>query len=416
MVDAGCRYRKRVAMSKNRTIGVGVISLGWMGRLHTRAYKTMAEKFPELDASIRLVVACDPVEENQKLATEALGFEKAVSDYHDVINNPEVDVVSICSPNFLHHEIGIAAAKADKPFWIEKPMGVSAVESREIAQAAAEAGIVTSVGFNYRHVPAIEEARRLIAAGKLGRITNVRCWLLADYASSPKGAFTWRYERKRAGSGVVGDLLSHGADLVQYLLADRIKSVSALTDTFILNRPIPLKQGVGHTGWVVSDETRPVENEDYVAAMIRTDAGVVGTLESSRVAVGPRAEYIIEVYGTDGSIRWNFEKLNDLEVCLGQDNGEVHGYVRSMANPHYPNFMRFQPGAGTSMGFDDQKSIECYKFLVGVLENKQLGPSTADGWAAAEVDEAIVASAADGRWHDVAVVDGPLTYNLGFGE
>ncbi|MFQ9338797.1 MAG: Gfo/Idh/MocA family protein, partial [Varibaculum sp.] len=158
-------------MSDKKKIGVGVISLGWMGRLHTRSYKAMAERFPELGAEVRLVVACDPIAETQELATKALGFEKAVADYREVLSDPEVDVVSICSPNFLHREIAVAAAEAGKPFWIEKPMGVSATESRQIAEAAAKAGVNTAVGFNYRHTPAVEQARELIAQGKLGRIT-----------------------------------------------------------------------------------------------------------------------------------------------------------------------------------------------------------------------------------------------------
>lgn len=398
-------------MSNDKEIGIGVISLGWMGRLHTRSYKAMSELFPELGAKVRLVVACDPIAETQKLAVEVLGFEKAVADYQEVLSDSDVDVVSICSPNFLHHEIALAAAKAGKPFWIEKPMGVNATESREIAQAAAQAGLNTAVGFNYRHTPAIEQARQLIAEGKLGQITNVRCWLIADYASSPLGPYTWRYDREKAGAGVVGDLMSHGADLVQYILRDRISAVSALTDTFIKERPIPTKAGVGHSGWEVSDETKEVGNEDYVAMMVRFDSGVVGTLESSRVSVGPRAEYVVEVYGTKGSVRWNFEHLNDLEVCIGQDNGDIHGYVRSMANPHYPHFSRFQPGAGTSMGFDDMKAVECYQFLSGVLTGKQIAPSVADGWSAAEIDQATVASAADGEWHEVAKVSGATTFD-----
>lgn len=398
-------------MANNKEIGVGVISLGWMGRLHTRSYKAISELFPELGAKVRLVVACDPIEETQRLAVEVLGFEKAVADYQEVLSNPDVDVVSICSPNFLHREIAVAAAKAGKPFWIEKPMGVNATESREIAQAAAQAGLNTAVGFNYRHTPAIEQARQLIAEGKLGQITNVRCWLIADYASSPLGPYTWRYDREKAGAGVVGDLMSHGADLVQYILRDRISAVSALSDTFIKERPIPTKAGVGHSGWEVSDEKKEVGNEDYVAMMVRFDSGVVGTLESSRVSVGPRAEYVVEVYGTKGSVRWNFEHLNDLEVCIGQDNGDIHGYVRSMANPHYPHFSRFQPGAGTSMGFDDMKAVECYQFLSGVLTGKQIAPSVADGWSAAEIDQATVASAADGKWHEVAKVTGATTFD-----
>lgn len=398
-------------MANDKEIGVGVISLGWMGRLHTRSYKAMSELFPELGAKVRLVVACDPIAETQRLAVEVLGFEKAVADYQEVLSDPDVDVVSICSPNFLHCEIAVAAAKAGKPFWIEKPMGINAIESREIAQAAAQAGLNTAVGFNYRHTPAIEQARQLIAEGKLGRITNVRCWLIADYASSPLGPYTWRYDREKAGAGVVGDLMSHGADLVQYILRDRISAVSALSDTFIKERPIPTKAGVGHSGWEVSDEKKEVGNEDYVAMMVRFDSGVVGTLESSRVSVGPRAEYVVEVYGTKGSVRWNFEHLNDLEVCIGQDNGDIHGYVRSMANPHYPHFSRFQPGAGTSMGFDDMKAVECYQFLSGVLTGKQIAPSVADGWSAAEIDQATVSSAADGQWHEVAKVSGATTFD-----
>lgn len=398
-------------MSDKKKIGVGVISLGWMGRLHTRSYKAMAERFPELGAEVRLVVACDPIAETRELATKALGFEKAVADYREVLSDPEVDVVSICSPNFLHREIAVAAAEAGKPFWIEKPMGVSATESRQIAEAAAKAGVNTAVGFNYRHTPAVEQARELIAQGKLGRITNVRCWLIADYAASPDGPYTWRYDRDKAGAGVVGDLMSHGADLVQYVLRDRISQVSALTDTFIKERPIPTKTGVGHTGWEVSDEKKEVGNEDYVAMMVRFDSGVVGTMESSRVSVGPRAEYIVEVYGTEGSVRWNFEYLNDLQACIGQDNGVIHGYVRSMANPHYPHFSRFQPGAGTSMGFDDMKAVECFQFLSGVLTGEQVAPSVADGWSAAEIDQATVVSAADGKWHDVPKVSGITTYD-----
>ena len=394
-----------------KTLGVGVVSLGWMGRLHTRSYKALKERFPEIDVDIRMVACCDPIPENQRQAKEVLGFERTYADYRDLLADPDVDVVSICSPNFLHHEIAMATIAAGKPFWIEKPMGISAAQSRAIAEGAEAAGLITSVGFNYRHTPAIQYARGLIADGKLGRITNARVWLIADYASDPKGPLTWRYDTERAGAGVILDLMGHGADLVQYLLKDRIAKVTATTDTFIAERPIPLKAGVGHTGWEVSDELGPVGNEDYVSILARTAGGVVTTLESSRVSVGPRAEYIVEVYGTDGSVRWNFEDLNHIDVCLGRDNGALQGYVHAMAGPDFPDFMRFQPGAGTSMGFDDMKAIEASLFIKGILDGKQYGPSAADGWNTAEVDDAIIASAADGAWHDVAPVTGSTTFD-----
>ena len=159
-----------------RDIGIGVVSLGWMGRLHSASYQRIPSRFPELGIRPRLVVAADPIEENQKAAVEQFGFEKAVASIHDVLADPEVEEVSICSPNFLHRDFAVKAAAAGKPFWIEKPMGVSAAQSREIRDAARAAGIATAVGFNYRHAPAIAHLRELVASGRLGRITNVRCW------------------------------------------------------------------------------------------------------------------------------------------------------------------------------------------------------------------------------------------------
>ena len=391
-----------------KTIGVGVIALGWMGRLHSRGFAQLGERYPELGVKARLVAAADPVEANREAAL-ALGFEKAVADYRDVLADPEIDAVSICAPNFLHHEIAMAAIAAGKPFWIEKPMGVNAAQSREIAQAAQAAGLVTATGFNYRHQPAIAHARELVRSGKLGRITNARVWLIADYASSPEGPFTWRYTRTQAGAGVVGDLLSHGIDLAQYVVG-RVTEITAMTDTFIKTRPIPLGVGVGHAAVAVSDERREVENEDYVAALARTESGALVTLESSRVAMGPHAEYVIEVYGTQGSVRWNFEHPQHLQVLIAGD-GSHRGYTSVMSNAGHGDFARFQPGPGQTMSFDDSKVIEAKLFVESILTGKQLAPSAADAWAAAEADEAVVASAADGRWHPVRAVDGPTTFD-----
>jgi hypothetical protein len=147
----------------HREIGVGLISVGWMGRLHTRAYKAVAEHYPELGLRARLVIAADTVEASARQAAEVLGYQSWTLDYHDVLTHPDVDVVSICAPNFLHKQMALAAVKAGKPFWIEKPMGRGAAESGEIARAAQDAGLVTSVGFNYRQAPAVQHARELIS-------------------------------------------------------------------------------------------------------------------------------------------------------------------------------------------------------------------------------------------------------------
>ncbi|AXK46704.1 Gfo/Idh/MocA family protein [Brachybacterium saurashtrense] len=387
-----------------REIGIGVISLGWMGRLHASSYQRLPSRFTELGIRPRLVVAADPIEENQQAAIEQFGFEKAVASIEEVLADPEVDVVSICSPNFLHRDFALAAAAAGKPFWIEKPMGVSAAQSREIRDAAASArdgaGIATAVGFNYRHAPAIAHLRELVAGGRLGRITNVRCWFYADYASSPEGPLTWRYDRERGGSGVIGDLLSHGADLVQHVTGQRLAEVTATSDVFIEERRLPLGAGVGHGAVAVSEERGPVENEDWVAALARLDGGAHATLESSRVARGHRSDYALEVFGTEGSARWSFTRMNEFEVMLGE-GGTEHGYTTVLAGPGHGEFAHFQPGPGIPMSFDDLKTIEAAAFLSDVVHGTTSAPSAADGLAAAEVCEAIVRSAASRAWETV---------------
>src|SRR4029450_2792588 len=203
----------------NSDIGVGLISIGWMGKLHSRAYQAVPHVYPEAGLPPRLVHAADTAPDRVVYAREVLGYERGSSDYREVLADPEVDVVSICAPNVLHREIGVAAAEAGKHFWIEKPVGRTVKETAAVAAAAGAAGLVTSIGYNYRHAPAVEHSRELIASGALGRITNVRAVFFSGYAAEPKGALSWRFKRELAGSGALGDLLSHVVDLVRYLIS-----------------------------------------------------------------------------------------------------------------------------------------------------------------------------------------------------
>jgi predicted dehydrogenase len=381
-----------------RTIGIGLISVGWMGRAHSRAYRNVNEHYPELAVRPELVAAADLVESNRADAVDVLGYRRSVADFREVLADPEVDAVSICAPNFLHHEMALAAAAAGKPFWIEKPMGRGLAESDAIARAAAKAGVVTAVGFNYRNPPAVAKARELIASGRLGRVTNVRVSFLADYSSSPDGALMWRFIRDQAGSGVYGDLLSHGFDLATYLVGP-IREVSAAQDTYITERPSLTGTAIGHNA-TATGEPGPVENEDYAAVLARFENGALGVFEASRIAVGPRAEYVVEVYGTEGSLRWDFQRLNELRLAIRGDRD--YGYTTLHAQPGDGDFARFQPGGGTSMGFDDLKTIEAERFLRSIAEGVQHGPSVADGRAAAAIADAAERS---GRLREWVAVD-----------
>lgn len=386
------------------TPGVGLISVGWMGRVHASAYRNLPILYPELNIRPRLVAAADTSDERAKFATDVLNFETATSDYREVLENPDVDVVSICSPNFLHAEMGIAVAEAGKALWIEKPAGRTVAETREIARAADAARVATAVGFNYRNAPAVEHLKELIADGSLGRITNIRGAFFADYSADPRGALSWRFQQDLAGSGVAGDLLGHLADLVHYLVGP-IDSVSALDSVVHKSRPIA-QMGTGtHFDIIEGGEQGPVENEDYIGALVRIGdsgigAGAVGTIEASRVARGPRAGYSIEIYGTEGSARWNFERMNELELAL-HSSGHHIGYAPILAGPSFGDFAHFQPGAGTGMGYDDLKVIEARKFLTHFAGDDAVGPTIHDAVASAQVVSSALQAAAQRRWVDI---------------
>ena len=389
--------------------GIGLISVGWMGKLHSRAYQAIPLVYPELKIRPRFVHAADTAPDRAEYAREVLGYERASADYRDVLADPDVDVVSICAPNMLHREIGVAAARAGKPFWIEKPVGRDAGETAEVAAAARAAGLVTSIGYNYRHVPAVERVRELVAAGRLGRITNVRAVFFNSYAAEPKGALSWRFRRDQAGSGALGDLLSHVVDLMQYVVAP-ITEVSSLLSTVHAQRPILPMGSATHFAVIEDGELGDVENDDYVAALVRFAGaphatGAVGTLEASRVSVGPECSLGFEIYGTEGSAAWNFEQMNEVRLCL-VSKGPDRGYTTILGNSAMGDYARFQPGPGTSMGYDDLKVIEAKKFLVAVTGGEQRNSTIEEAHADAEVIAATAASARDGAWHPVTPVPG----------
>lgn len=396
-------------MNSTQRIGVGLISVGWMGQLHTRAYRNVPIVYPDLGVTPALVVAADSAQQRAEFARDVLGYARATTDYRDVLADPDVDVVSICAPNFLHAEIGIAAARAGKHFWIEKPVGRSLAETAAIAEAADEASVITSIGYNYRHAPAVEHARALIAAGKLGRITNVRAAFFSGYANEPNGALSWRFNRELAGSGVLADLFSHASDLCQYVVGP-IAEITALTSTVYTQRPKAAMGAGTHFDVIEGGELGAVENEDYAAALVRfgvdaPGAGAVGTIEASRVIVGPACGYQIEVYGTDGSIKWDFERMNELQVRIGR-TGEEAGYVTVNASPRHGDYARFQPGPGNAMGFDDLKTIEAKKFLLAVAGGAAENSNVQDAVSAAAIVTAAEVSAASGQWQKIEPVAG----------
>ncbi|MEU6244028.1 Gfo/Idh/MocA family oxidoreductase [Streptomyces sp. NPDC047024] len=379
-------------------LGIAVIGFGWMGRVHTQAYSRVRHHFPQLPLRPELVTVAEEVPGRAEEAAERYGFATATRDWREVAADPRVHAVSITAPNFLHREIGVAMAEAGKHVWVEKPVGLSGEDARAVADAVAKAGVRSAVGFNYRCAPAVEAARDLIAAGELGAVTHVRVRLFSDYAAHPDGALTWRYERARGGSGVLGDLASHGADLARFLVGD-IASLAADTAVFVPERARPAGVTAGHA-LASGGEPGPVENEDYVNCLLRFASGARGVLEACRVSVGEQNNYGFEVHGTRGAVFWDFRRMNELRVSRGtayQDQPVSTVYV----GPGDGEFAAFQPGAANAMGYDDLKVIEAYRFLRSVAEGEPYGATLADAVRAAAALDAMVESAERRGWVDL---------------
>ncbi|KDN72513.1 myo-inositol 2-dehydrogenase [Streptomyces olindensis] len=380
------------------TLGVAVVGFGWMGRVHTQAYARVRHHYPQLSLVPELVAVAEEVPGRAEEAAAQFGFASTTRDWRDVAADPRVRAVSITAPNFLHREIGVAMAEAGKHLWIEKPVGLTAEDARAVADAVAKAGVQGTVGFNYRNAPAVEAARELIASGEIGTVTHVRVRLFSDYAAHPEGALTWRYERERGGSGVLGDLASHGADLARFLLGN-ITSLTADTAVFLPERARPTGATAGHSR-AAGGELGPVENEDYVSCLLRFASGARGVLEACRVSVGEQNNYGFEVHGTKGAVFWDFRRMNELGVSRGttyQDQSVSTVYV----GPGHGEFAAFQPGAANAMGYDDLKVIEAYRFLRSVAEGTAHGATLTDAVRSAAALDAMSRSVASGTWETV---------------
>ncbi len=384
--------------SMAREIGVGMVGLGWMGRLHSRAYRRLFDHYPECALSPRLVVAADAVEDRARESAGRLGYEGWTTDWREVVEHPEVEAVSITAPNYLHREVAVLAARAGKHIWLEKPCGRYPAETFEIGRAVEEAGVKSMIGLMYRHAPAVEYAREIIAAGDLGEITHYRGFFLADYASDPNGALTWRFKDEYGGLGVLGDIMPHAADMAQNLLGP-IASVSAQRETFIRER-VEVPMGASHFAVVEGGEMAPVENEDYVSSLVRFENGARGTLEASRACVGPHVRMSFEVNGTRGALFWDFQRLNELELYRSDATGE-EGYRTVFARPGMGDFGNFQPGAGISMGYDDMKVAEAERFLSSIADGRQREPGIREIVSTMRVVDAMDRSCDSGRWEAV---------------
>jgi len=377
-----------------RKLNVGLIGYGFMGRAHSNAFRQVTGIFePELEPVLK--VACGRKADEVAAFARRWGYESHVTDWRELVAREDIDLVGICVPNNLHAEIAIAAAKAGKTILCEKPLAMTVAEGRTMVEAVENAKVANLVSFNYRRVPALTLAKRLIDEGKLGRIYHYRAAFLQDWTISPDvpqgGQATWRLDVGAAGSGVTGDLLAHCIDAALWHNGP-ITGVNAMTETFVKERI--------HAD---SGKLQPVGIDDACTFFCRFANGSIGNFESTRYARGHKAQYTFEVNGEHASIRWSLHDLHRLEWFDHADEGRVRGWrpIHVTDNGGDHPYMDHWWVPGLQIGYGATFVHQLADFLEAIAKGAPCSPTFREALETQKVCEAVLESAKAGRWVDV---------------
>ena len=375
-----------------KKLNIGLIGYGFMGRTHSNAFRKVTNFF-DVPFEPVLHTVCARNAERAGAFAAKWGYANVATDWRSVVENPEIDLIDIASPNDTHHDIAIAAAKAGKMVMCEKPLGRNAAESEAIVDAVEKAGVPNMVWYNYRRVPAVTMAKQLIDEGRLGRIFHYRAKFLQDWTISadlPQGGEgLWRLDVSVAGSGVTGDLLAHCIDTAMWLNGG-ISEVSAVTETFIKERKHSL------TG-----EVAPVGIDDASLFLARFNNGSLATFEATRYARGHKALYTLEINGEHASIMWDLHDLHRLQYFDHKDEGKLRGWksvhITDREHPYMANW--WVPGL--QIGYEHTFIHQVADFLTAVGGGKAAAPTFREGLATDDVTDAVLASAASRSWTKV---------------
>lgn len=385
------------------TMNVAMIGGGFMGKAHAMAYAAMPMFFWPAPAIPHRKVVVDVTDDAAETARARFGFDEASSDWRAVVSRPDIDVVDICTPNNVHAEIAIAAAKAGKHIICEKPLARTVEEARAMAAAVREAGVIHMVAFNYRRTPAVSLAKKYIDEGRIGRVLNFRGTYLQDWSADPDGPLSWRFQKRIAGSGSTGDIGTHVVDLAHYLVGP-IAQVNAMTTTY--NKTRPLQQGgvdkLGAAEKSRDAERGEVDVDDELLSMLRFENGAIGSLEATRNAYGRNNFITLEIHGTQGSIHFNYERRDELQVMFADDPADARGFRTVYTGPAHPNGQALWPIPGLGIGYSETKIVECHDFFHAIKTGRQPSPDFDDGLLTELVADAMLRSGETGQWEQVA--------------
>ena len=375
-----------------KTLNIGLVGYGFMGRTHSNAF-LQAPRFFELPWKPALKAVAARNEARVKKFAENWGYESYVTDWRDLVNRKDIDVIDIASPNDTHHEIAIAAAKAGKMVMCEKPLGRNAKEALEMTEAVEKAGVPNTVWYNYRRVPAVTMIKQLLDEKKLGRIFHYRAKFLQDWTISSElpqgGEGLWRLDVNVAGSGVTGDLLAHNIDTALWLNGP-IAEVTAMTETFIKERT--------HT---LTGKVEPVGIDDASAFLARFANGSLAMFEATRYARGHKALYTLEINGEHASAFWDLHDLHRIQYFDHKDEGRVRGWRNIHVTDGDQPYMKHWWVPGLQIGYEHTFTHQFADFVRAAATGKSLPPTFRDGLATDYVTDAVLKSAKSRQWEQV---------------
>jgi predicted dehydrogenase len=383
-------------VSDKPTLGVGMVGYAFMGQAHSQAWRTVNSAF-DLPYAVDMAAIVGRSEDKVSAAADKFGWRSYETDWKRLIDRNDIGLVDVCSPGGNHAEVAIAALNAGKHVLCEKPLANTVEEARQMvaaAETAAGNGVQSMVGFNYRRVPAAAFARKLVQDGRLGAIRHIRAVYLQDWITDPEFPLVWRLIKDEAGSGALGDIGSHIVDLTQFITGQSITGVSALTETFIKERPLVAStEGLRGTG---STERGEVTVDDAALFLARLSGGTIATYEASRFATGRKNGLRIELNGEKGSLVFDLERLNELELYLAEEDNTVQGFRRVLiTEAEHPYLSAWWP-AGHIIGWEHSFTHEAYDLVTAIGDGSAPAPSFADGLQVQLVLDAVERSAEAG--------------------
>jgi predicted dehydrogenase len=368
------------------SVNVALIGYAFMGKAHSNAYRQVGPFFsPRLTP--RMKVLCGRTPSKVRAAARELGWDEAATDWEEVVNRKDIDLVDIATPGDSHAAIAIAAARAGKAVFCEKPLANTVKEAERMLAAVQKAGVTHMICHNYRRAPAVMLAKQLIEEGEIGQIRHFRGTYLQDWVADPKIPLVWRLDKNQAGSGALGDIAAHSIDLARFLVGE-ITEVAGDLKTFIKTRPLP--GNPKKTGRVTVD--------DAATSLVRFRNGAIGTIEATRMALGRKNYNRFEINGSLGSIAFDMERMNELEVYFEADKPRVRGFRRIMVTePGHPYFKAWWP-AGHIIGYEHTFIHTVYDLLEAMADRKMPKPNFEDGVRNQRVLGAIEKAASTRRW------------------